>query len=300
MSARDLPGVRHRDVGTDRLRFHVAEAGTGTPVVLLHGWPQHWWSWRKVIPLLAQDHWVICPDLRGAGWSDAPGTGYRTADLVDDVLGLFDALGLDDVLVVGLDTGGRIGFQLALRAPGRVRGLAALNAVHPYWRLRALAGQAWRFWWTPLVETTGLGRWVLRRMPGVVRMVFRLGGSRGVLSAEEVDEYVSSTREPGHALAGERLMHEFAYHEIMSHLLGRDRPGRLTVPTVMVHGTRDIARTARSLSGYPPHVDDLRVEVIDGAGHWLPEECPGRVADAVRQLERRIVTRHAAPAGRLP
>jgi pimeloyl-ACP methyl ester carboxylesterase len=276
------PGIEHRYVDTERMRFHVAQAGDGPPVLLLHTWPQHWWAWRKVIPLLAADHRVICPDLRGAGWSDAPKNGYRTEQLVDDVLALLDALDVQRVLVVGHDVGGRIGFHLALRAPERVSGLVTLNAMHPFWRARSLARQAWRFWWTPLVETALLGRWVLRRIPAVTRMVFRLGHAGGVLSPDEVAEYLASVRDPAHARAGERLMHEFAYHEIIPTLLGRTRSRRLTTPTLMVHGTRDTARTARSLRGYEPYADYLRIQTIDGAGQWLPEECPENVAHAVR------------------
>jgi pimeloyl-ACP methyl ester carboxylesterase len=280
------PGLEHRFVDTERMRFHVAQAGSGPPVLLLHTWPQHWWAWRKVVPLLAADHRVICPDLRGAGWSDAPSGGYRTDQLVEDVLALLDALGLPRVLVVGHDVGGRIAFPLSLRSPERVSALVTLNAMHPYWRARSLARQAWRFWWTPLVETTLLRRWVLRRIPAVTRMVFRLGHARGVLSPAEVAEYVASVREPARARAGERLMHEFAYHEIVPTLLGRNRSRRLTVPTLMLHGTRDVARTARSLRGYESYADDLRIETIHGAGHWLPEECPEIVADTVRAFGR--------------
>lgn len=77
----EVAGVAHRFVDTPRLRFHVAEAGAGEPVLLLHGWPQHWWAWRKVIPLLADDYRVIAPDLRGFGWSDASSGGYSTQEL---------------------------------------------------------------------------------------------------------------------------------------------------------------------------------------------------------------------------
>jgi pimeloyl-ACP methyl ester carboxylesterase len=283
----DVPGIEHRYVDTARMRFHVAQAGSGIPILLLHGWPQHWWSWRKVLPLLAHDHLVVCPDLRGAGWSDAPKEGYRTEQLVDDVLGLLDTLGLPQVLVVGHDVGGRIGFHLSLRAPERVSALVTLNAMHPYWRARSLVGEAWRFWWTPLVETTMVGRWMVRQVPAVTRMVFRLGHSRGVLSPAEIAEYVASTREPDHARAGERLMHEFAYREIVPTLLGRNRSRRLTVPTLMLHGTRNATRTARSLRGYEAYADELYIQMIEGAGQWLPEQCPDIVADAVREFGRR-------------
>ncbi|HEX5115500.1 MAG TPA: alpha/beta hydrolase [Pseudonocardiaceae bacterium] len=275
-----VPGVRHSCVETAGLRWHVAEAGSGQPVLLLHSWPQHWWAWRKVIPLLGPDHHVICPDLRGFGWTDAPRTGYGTQALVDDVLALLDALGLDRVTVVGHDVGGRIGFQLALRAPDRVRRLVTLNAAHPYWTARTmgLAGAA-RFWWTPLVETPLVGRWLVRF---VVRLYFHLGADRGVLSEAEVAEYVARMREPARARASERLMYEFAYREIVPALLGRGRERRLTVPTLMLAGERDPHLSPKSLGGWEPHADELTLRIVPDAGHLLAEQCPDLVADAIR------------------
>src|SRR5690554_3979194 len=96
----DLPhvaGVRHRFVDLPGLRMHVAEAGSGEPVLLLHGFPQHWWEWREVIPGLAERYHVIAPDLRGSGWTDAPHAGYWRDQLRDDVLALLDELGLERV-----------------------------------------------------------------------------------------------------------------------------------------------------------------------------------------------------------
>ena len=83
--------------------MHVAEAGEGDPVLLLHGFPQHWWAWRGVIPRLAENHRVIVPDLRGAGWTDVPRTGYDRDQLVADVVALLDALEVDRVHVVAHD-----------------------------------------------------------------------------------------------------------------------------------------------------------------------------------------------------
>jgi pimeloyl-ACP methyl ester carboxylesterase len=73
------------------IRFHVAEAGTGAPIVPLHGWPQHWYTWRKVVPLLPSEHRVICPDLRGLGWSDLPPGRYGKQTFADDVHALLDS-----------------------------------------------------------------------------------------------------------------------------------------------------------------------------------------------------------------
>jgi pimeloyl-ACP methyl ester carboxylesterase len=282
-TTRPLPhvdGVRHRFLQTSRLRVHVAEAGEGEPVLLLHGWPQHWYAWRKIIPLLAQSHRLICPDLRGFGWTDAPQAGYGTAQLSDDLLALLDTLDLDRVLVVGHEIGGRLGFHLALRAPSRVRRLVTLNAMHPYWSAGRLAPHAWRSWWTVFVETPLIGRTVLRRIPAFTRMLFRLGSpDRATRSAPAVDEYIAALREPARARAAERVQGQFAYREIVPTLLGKHKSTRLEVPTLMLNGTKDFALAPAELGGYEPYTRDLRVELIAGAGHFLHEQHPQLVAD---------------------
>ena len=110
MDARDQPhldGVTHRWVDLPGLRMHVAEAGTGPPVLLLHGWPQHWWEWRHVIGPLARTHHVIAPDLRGAGWSTTLEGPHRMSlqQLVDE--GLIVASGDEGRSVYALTDAGR-------------------------------------------------------------------------------------------------------------------------------------------------------------------------------------------------
>ena len=277
----EVPGVVHRYVEAGRLRVHIAEAGSGPPVVLLHGWPQHWYAWRKLIPLLAGSYRLICPDLRGFGWTDAPASGYRTADLAADVVALLDALELDRADVIGHGEGGRVGFELCLSQPGLVGRLVTLGAMHPYPSLRLLAPHGWRYWWTPLVETSGLGRRVIRHLPAVTRAVLRASAAgRGALGETVIEEFVASVREPARARASERLMHEFAYHEMLPAIWGANRSRRLRVPALMLNGERDFFVPARSLGGAGPYADDLRAQVIPAAGHLLAEECPETVAAA--------------------
>lgn len=101
-----VAGVHQRHVSVNGVRLHVAEAGHGPPLILLHGWPQHWWCWRHVIPRLAAERRVLAPDLRGWGWSDAPDDGYAKATFAADILALMDAEHLDRVDLVGHDWGG--------------------------------------------------------------------------------------------------------------------------------------------------------------------------------------------------
>ena len=276
-----VPGVEHRQVETGRLRVHVAEAGSGPPLLLLHGWPQHWFAWRKLIPLLADSRRLICPDLRGFGWTDAPDGGYRTADLAADAVALLDALELDQVDLIGHGEGGRVGFELCLSQPSRVRRLVTLGAMHPYPSRRLLAAQAWRYWWTPLVETSHLGRRVIGHLPAVTRAVLRASAAgSGELSDAAIEEFVTSVRQPARARASERLMHEFAYHEMIPALLGANRSQRLRTPALMLNGERDFFTPARALGDPGPYADDLRIQVIPGAGHLLAEECPQTIAAA--------------------
>src|SRR5215467_11922543 len=124
-----VPGVTHRFVLVRGIRLHVAEAGGGDPVVLLHGFPQHWYAWRHVIPLLAGQYRLICPDWRGFGWSEAPPRGYDTASRAAGILALMDALGLRRARLIAHDRGARVAFVTALQAPDRVRHLLAVNAA---------------------------------------------------------------------------------------------------------------------------------------------------------------------------
>jgi pimeloyl-ACP methyl ester carboxylesterase len=124
-------GVSHRTVAARGPRFHVAEAGAGEPIVLLHGWPQHWWTWRHMVKLLALHARLVMIDLRGFGWSDAPSVGYDKQTMADDVLVVLDELGLRRVCLVGHDWGAWIGFLACVAAPERFAAFLALGSPRP-------------------------------------------------------------------------------------------------------------------------------------------------------------------------
>jgi pimeloyl-ACP methyl ester carboxylesterase len=165
-----------------------------------------------------------------------------------------------------------------------VRGHLALNALHPYWSVRRLAPHAWRQWWTVFVETSLLGRTVPRRLPAFTGLLFWLGNPNPqARAASVVEQSIATLRDPDRARAAERVQTQLAYREIISTLLGKIRSTRLQTPTLMLNGTRDYALSPAELGGYEPYADDLRVELVTDAGHFLPEERPGLVAEiAVR------------------
>ena len=277
-----LPRITHRYVPANELRFHVAEAGAdGPPVLLLHGFPQHWYAWRHVMADLAADNRVFALDLRGAGQSDAPRRGYDTANLVTDVLAVLDGLGLPVVQLVGHEWGGWLGFHVALAAPERFSSFLAVNAPHPWLPNRKLLPHVWRFWYTALLEYPVLGAWIIRTRRGVLRWLLRRG--RPDLPDADVDVFVRVAREPARARAGQQLHWQVVLRDIPRRALGGYRRHHLSVPTLVLAGAHDFALSPPSLTDAGGHADELRVRVIDG-GHYLPEERPDLVAAAVREL----------------
>ncbi|KAB1989011.1 alpha/beta fold hydrolase [Streptomyces triticiradicis] len=283
---RPLPaaeGAEHRWLEVSGARLHVAEYGTGTPVLLLHGFPQHWFAWHRVAVLAAAGHRLICPDLRGFGWSEQTRRGYDIEGLSDDMLALMDALGLDRVGLVGHDWGAHVGFRLCLRAPERFSGYLALNMAHPWARHRAILPNLWRQWYTAFIEYPVIGKVVLRRWPAFIRFLLRHQvADRSVWQVGEVAEFTAAARVGAHA--GQSMFWQYVVRDVPALLRGAWRGHRLTVPTVLLGGERDNVIPPSMLAGGEGHADDLTVRIVPGAGHFLPQEAPQAVAEAMKEL----------------
>jgi pimeloyl-ACP methyl ester carboxylesterase len=275
-----VPGVTHRTVQVGELAVHVAEAGSGEPLVLLHGWPQHWYCWHRVVPLLADRYRLVMPDLRGHGWTSAPDGGYDKEQLATDLLGLLDALELPEVGMIGHDWGGWTGFLACLRAPERFRALLALGIVHPFQRPSAAkALQGWRMAYQVPLSTPLLGQSLMRA--GLASTLVRAGATRDV---GDVRTYGEVFREPARARATVALYRTFLLSESLQVAGGRYTDRRLTVPTRLVNGDGDLVSSRAMLDGYQDHADDMSVEILRGVGHFVPEEAPEVVADRARAL----------------
>jgi pimeloyl-ACP methyl ester carboxylesterase len=278
-----VDGVRHRFVSVNGVRFHVAEAGHGEPLLMLHGWPQHWYEWRYLIGALQEDYHIICPDLRGFGWSDAPESGYEKEQLVDDVIGIMDALGIERVLLIGHDWGGWVGFLLCLRQPQRVERFLALGILHPWQRLDpTLLRNLWRFGYQPVVASPLLGGWLVQRH-GLIGRLIRWDSADGrQWHEQDLRWYTELLRDPARARASVLLYRTFLTREMLPVMRGRYRAARLHVPTLVLAGARDLTIPPTLLRGYQPYADAMAVEVVPNAGHFLPEERPTLVAERAR------------------
>jgi pimeloyl-ACP methyl ester carboxylesterase len=275
---RDLPqveGVEHRFVDIGAFRVHVAEAGDGPPLLLLHGWPQHWYEWRKLIPRLASQFRLIAPDLRGFGWSEAPGRGYSPETFAADQVALLDELEIESASVIGHDWGGYTAFLLALGAPERVERMVVLNAPHPWPPVspRTLL-QLPRTWYVVANALPVLGpKLVASRMPAVI---MRHGNVHDPFE-DGVEVYADRLRDPERAEATSAL-----YRYYLSALARSPRSPwrseRLTVPTLLLFGAKDLYISPEVIEGGEEHGDDFRIELVPDSGHFIAEEKPDLVA----------------------
>lgn len=286
----DLPGVQHRYVSTaDGVRIHVAEAGPpdGPALMLVHGFPQHWWEWRHQIgPLAGDGYRVLVPDLRGAGWSDAPRTSYTKAEMAEDLLAVLDALGVERAWIGAHDWGGLTGSILLLRHPERVSGLAGFNSAAPWLsvdgpNLRRL----WAFGYQYPLACPGLGpRLIGGGDQRYVRWMIGVAGGGYRPPETDIRLYLERLRDPDRAEAGSRWYRSFQTREVASWARGEYAGARVSVPLRWVTGLRDPVITPALHRGYERYASDITFEHVPHVGHWIVEQAAGLVLDRLRQF----------------
>jgi len=270
----ELAGVTHREVVVRGVRLHLAQAGSGPPLLLAHGWPQHWWCWRHLIGPLAEHYTVLAPDLRGWGWSQAPPGSYAKSEFAADVLALLDHEGLDRVRLLGHDWGGYAAFLLALDHPERVERLVALD-ITPPWPGPLSPRQLGLpiFLSYQLVLASPLGVPVLTRTPSFVRRILQLGSGPDMhWPRADLDRYAEVLRDPARARASSACYRTFLTREAAANARER-RSDQLLVPTLLIMGgASGLYRILR-----PRPTPSMEVRVIPRAGHFLPDEAPAPV-----------------------
>jgi pimeloyl-ACP methyl ester carboxylesterase len=288
-----LPGPwTHRDLSANGIRLHVAEAGEGPLVLLLHGFPQFWWTWRAQLTALADAGFrAVAPDLRGYGGSDKPPRGYDLPTAAADVAALVRALGERDAVVVGHDWGGLVAWTTAALHPRSVRRLVVLSTAHPR-RLRAgLADPRQRR------ALRYALRFQLPRLPErqltradddpVAELMRRWSGPAWVHTpdfAEAVGRYRAAARIPQAAYGAMEYFRWAGRSQLRPDGLrfARRMAAPVTAPTLQLHGDADpavLTATARGSDRYVAGAYEWRT--LPGVGHFLPEEAPDDISAAV-------------------
>ena len=257
-------------------QIHYVRAGEGDPVVLLHGWPQTWYMWRKVIPALAEKYTVIAPDLRGFGQSSKPLDGYDKRTVAADIHALVASLGFEKIFLVGHDFGGPTAYAYASAHPEDVRKLVILDVAITideaeqnefYKRLFHLSFNARPDIAIALV--TGRERTFLTHF-------YRDCYNPGAFTLQDIDEYVAAFSAPGAMRAS--MAHYGALPIDLKHNQENAKT-KLEMPVLALGGEISFgAGVKTSLERVANHVEG---GVIPGCAHWIAEEQPERLLEAL-------------------
>lgn len=273
-----VAGVRHRYLEVDGIRFHVAEAGHGGALVMIHGWPQNWYVWRHLVAPLSRRYRLIMPDLRGFGWSDAPARGYRKERLATDVIGVLNELGVDRFRLMGHDWGGLVSYLVALREPARVERMVVLNMIHPWPSPLGLLSNLPQSTYI-MANALGVTSWLLQhRQRWSFELARRTLARKSAISDVDLKIFLDPLAEPSRAHATVMLYREFMLTEALLMGLGRYRSRRLETPTLVLFGADDAALNKRLLGGFESHAADMRLELVPNCGHFIADEKPDLVA----------------------
>lgn len=278
------PDVTFIRVPANGINFEVATMGTGDRLALcLHGFPEHAYSWRYQMPLLAKlGYRVWAPNLRGYGNTDSPQevSAYKTRTLVEDVAGLIKAAGAKETFLMAHDWGGVLAWSLAMYQPQLIDRLAILNLPHPACFARELRKppQLFKSWYIyffqlPWLPELMLGRNNGRATSGVIR-----GTSRDParFPAEDLEVYRANAARPG----GLTAMINWYRALMRGGGLRRSMPAKvptIDIPTLFLWGDADTALSIRTTQGTEKYVSNLTFRVFPGVSHWVQQEAPEAV-----------------------
>jgi pimeloyl-ACP methyl ester carboxylesterase len=276
-----VAGAAHGYADLGDVLIHYVTAGSGPPLVLLHGWPQTWYEWRHIVPELAPHYTLDMPDLRGLGDSSRPAGGYDKKTVADDIWRLVhDRLGHRRFYLVGHDWGGPTAYALAAAHPDAVRRLAILDVVIPGdGGDFSQSGRRWHhaFHMTPdLPEALVQGRERL-----YIGWFYRTFGYRpDAIGEGDIDEYARTYAQPGAMRAG------FAFYRALPQDAADNAAivarFKLPMPVLGIGGANARGRGAEVGESLRRVATDVRAEIFAECGHWIPEEQPARLASTLR------------------
>lgn len=275
MSGADLESrVKHGYAENNGVKIHYASLGSGPLVVMIHGFPDFWYTWRHQMEALSDKFQVVAIDQRGYNLSDKP-KGVENYDmrlLVSDVVAVIKSLGQEKAIIVGHDWGGAVSWQLAMHVPQVVDKLIILNLPHPYGLGRELATNP------------------AQQKSSQYARNFQKEGSEKALTAERLAEWVTDPE------ARAKYVEAFqrSDFEAMMNYYRRNyprepyqkpegEPKRVTMPVLMIHGLKDWALLAPALNNTWEWLDkDLTLVTVPGAGHFVQQDAADLVTRSIR------------------
>jgi pimeloyl-ACP methyl ester carboxylesterase len=279
----EIPGLRHEYARINGIRMHYAIAGSGPLVLLLHGFPDFWYTWRRQIAGLAGQFTVVAPDQRGYNETDKPSWGYSVDVLVADVLELIAHLGHERAFLAGHDWGAAVAWAAAITRPERITRLAVLNVPHPAIFAEHLMRNP-----RQMRRSAYMGLFALPWLPELIlsqndyapiERILR-ADLRGAISDAEIAAHKDAVSSPGTLTGGLNWYRAAARQGPRGLYAGTGM--RCSVPTLLIHGDRDPFLGRELFAGNERFAPDLRVRPVPGAGHWVHLKEPALVTEELR------------------
>jgi pimeloyl-ACP methyl ester carboxylesterase len=277
-----IHNITHKQIKVNDIFLHVAQQGKGEKlVVLLHGWPEFWYTWRYQIPVLAKDYTVVAPDMRGFNKSDKPkGIENYTANVVAaDIAELIKQLGFERAYIVGHDWGGAVAWTFASMFPDMVEKLAVINCPHPKEMLKMIKknpAQLLKSWYMFMHQLPYLPEFILSKtLPQFYKLFFRGWMHHPEnFTDKDLHAFVTAYKEEG-ALTG-----SINYYRAML----QARPAfsvfkqKVTAPTLLIWGEDDKALGKELTYNTQDYIDNtLEIKYIKNCSHWAQNDCPEEV-----------------------
>jgi pimeloyl-ACP methyl ester carboxylesterase len=270
--------------------------GQGDPVVLLHGWPETWYAWHKVMPALAKNYTVIAPDLRGLGDSSKPPTGYDGKTVAEDIHQLVTKLGFDTIFLVGHDIGSFVAYPYAAEHPTEVEKLVVMEVPPPITGIFPPPQLAVPLWWIFFQQTPDVPEALTqgKEMTATYLSWFyqNLAYNPAAITKEAINEYVSKYSAPGGMRAGFEYYRAFPESAIQNQNYSQTKltmpvlalgaayipvlGGNITMPTI-IYGMQQLAENVQGIK-------------VPNSGHFIAEEQPQFVINQLSDFFGRNTT----------
>lgn len=268
-------------IETNQIKLHVVTDGPtdGTPVILLHGFPEFHYGWRKQVPALTEaGFYVITPDQRGYNLSEKPKgiSSYKLESLAKDIIGLFDHYGIQKARLVGHDWGAVVAWYVGIRYPERLEKLAILNVPHPDVMTHFLlhdSEQRKKSWYVYFFQLPFITEWDLSRQNyrNMARMLVG-SGLKSTFSRRDIEEYKKAWSQPGALSAMINWYRSIVRESLKDLFRKRQPPRRIHVQTLMMWGMKDIALSHKMAQPSIDLCDDGKLIFFEHATHWVQHD----------------------------
>ena len=274
--------IEEKLIETNGIKLHTVMIGEGPPLVLLHGFPDFWYGWKSVISGLKSDYKLIIPDMRGFNLSDKPKgvSNYKIELLIGDIKGLIESLNLGKVYLAGHDWGGAVAWAFAEKYPNMLQKLAILNAPHMkifQQKLRTdKKQQKASFYIFEFLKPDGEKFLFKDDYKWLKFAVFEGMINKKDFTDFDKEQYLKAWRQPGAILGGVN------YYRANTSF--KDSTGKITVPTLVIHGMKDIAVLPSVLDELSNYVSDLKVIRAENASHWVMHDVPELIISSFKEF----------------